>query len=67
MNATMIEPPWYRQLWPWILIALPASAVLACAVTIWLVLQSPDREVAHEIVVPVNEVLGKSSVVPPKQ
>jgi len=60
--------PWYRQFWPWLLIGLPASAVLGCAVTIWLVLQNPDHEVAHETgAAHVNDVLGRSSVVPPAE
>jgi hypothetical protein len=68
MNSAMLEPPWYRQMWPWILIALPSSAVIACAITLWFILQSPDREVAYDApIVAVNETLGKSSVVPPKQ
>ena len=28
--------PWYRQLWPWLLISLPASAVVAGFITLWL-------------------------------
>jgi len=54
-------------MWPWILIALPLSAVAACAITLWLVLRAPDREIARDAVMPVNEVMSKSSVVPPKQ
>ena len=66
MNSS-VACPWYRQFWPWMLIALPASAVLGCALSIWLVLQKPDREVAEDTpVTPVNHVLGHSSVVPPK-
>jgi len=28
--------PWWRQLWPWLLISGPALAAVGCAVTIWL-------------------------------
>lgn len=34
--------PWYRQFWPWFLIALPATAVIASAVTITLAVTSRD-------------------------
>ena len=56
--------PWYRQFWPWMLFGLPASAVIGCVITIWLVLAHPDREVAPDKI-PVNAVLGTNSVVPP--
>ena len=26
--------PWYKQVWPWILIALPSSAVIGCIISI---------------------------------
>ena len=28
--------PWWKQLWPWLLISGPAVAALGCAITIWL-------------------------------
>jgi hypothetical protein len=34
--------PWYRQFWPWFIIALPASAVVAGLYTLWLAGQSAD-------------------------
>ncbi|MBT8062655.1 MAG: hypothetical protein HKO64_00875 [Xanthomonadales bacterium] len=34
--------PWYRQFWPWMLIALPAAAVVACFITLWLALTHAD-------------------------
>jgi hypothetical protein len=57
---------WYRQFWPWLLIALPASAVIGCIVTIALVLQHPDREIAPDAPA-TSAVLGHNSVVPPKE
>lgn len=71
MNAptsTEIHPPWYRQFWPWALIALPSSAVIGCAITIYLVLANPEHEVPRDTgSAPVNEVLGRNSVVPPRE
>jgi hypothetical protein len=50
MNAvTHSEPlPWYREPWPWILIALPATAVVGCAITLYLALASADGMVARD-------------------
>lgn len=39
---------WYREPWPWILMAAPAAAVLAGAVTIGLAVQSFDGLVAED-------------------
>jgi hypothetical protein len=30
--------PWWKQLWPWLLISGPALAAVGCAITIWLAL-----------------------------
>lgn len=40
--------PWYRQPWPWLLMALPAIAVLAGFVTLWLAIRSDDGLVAGD-------------------
>jgi hypothetical protein len=34
--------PWYRQFWPWFIIALPASVVVASFITLWLAISNPD-------------------------
>jgi hypothetical protein len=34
--------PWYRQFWPWFIIALPASAVVAGLTTVWIAMQTTD-------------------------
>jgi hypothetical protein len=34
--------PWHRQFWPWVLIALPATTVVACFATILIAIGSSD-------------------------
>jgi hypothetical protein len=46
-QAAAIQP-WYRQFWPWFIIALPATAVIASFVTLWLALTHPDHLVIDE-------------------
>jgi len=40
--------PWYRQGWPWLLISLPASAVVGGIITIILAVQSPNALVVDD-------------------
>lgn len=40
--------PWYRQFWPWFLIALPGSVVIASFVTIWLAVSRPNPMVVDD-------------------
>ena len=40
--------PWYRHLWPWLLIAPPLAAVLGGAATLWLAIASDDGLVAKD-------------------
>ena len=46
--ATGEGVPWYRQFWPWFIIALPASAVVASFFTLWLAISNPDQLVVDE-------------------
>lgn len=39
---------WYRQFWPWFLIALPASAVIAGLVTVYIAIRGADDLVADD-------------------
>lgn len=34
--------PWYRQFWPWFIIALPASVVVAGFVTLYIAIKNDD-------------------------
>ena len=40
--------PWYRQFWPWFLISLPLSVVIASIVTINIAIQSDDGLVSDD-------------------
>ena len=44
------EPPtrWYRQFWPWVLIALPASAVIASLITVGIAVRNSDSLVVDD-------------------
>ncbi|MGI9232682.1 MAG: FixH family protein [Woeseiaceae bacterium] len=39
--------PWYRQFWPWFIIALPAAAVVGGLTTVWISLQTTDSLVVQ--------------------
>lgn len=41
-------PPWYRQFWPWFLISLPGSVVVASIITINLAIKTDDGLVTED-------------------
>ena len=47
MNATPPRP-WYRQLWPWLLIVPPAAAVIGGCLTLYLAVTRPDTLVRED-------------------
>ena len=60
MSATRL--PWYRQLWPWLLISGPAAVLVAGAVTIWIAFASADGLVAEDYYkegLRINKVLAR--------
>jgi hypothetical protein len=36
MSQNEIQKPWFKQLWPWLLISGPAVAAIGCVITIYL-------------------------------
>jgi hypothetical protein len=36
MTEQQTIKPWWKQLWPWLLISGPAVAMIGCIITIWL-------------------------------
>ncbi|MEW6688865.1 MAG: FixH family protein [Pseudomonadota bacterium] len=52
--------PWYKEPWPWILMAPPGAAIAAGAATLWLALASADGLVAEDYYkqgLAINQVL----------
>ncbi len=55
--------PWYRERWPWILMAGPAIAVVAGLTTAWLAIRSDDGLVIDDYYkqgLAINQTLGRS-------
>jgi len=55
--------PWYREPWPWILMAGPATVVVAGFVTAWLAVRSDDGLVVDDYYkqgLAINQTLGRS-------
>jgi len=56
--------PWYREPWPWILIALPLSAVIAGIATLIIAIEHEDALVAEDYYkqgLAINQVLERES------
>jgi hypothetical protein len=55
--------PWYREPWPWILMAGPALVVVAACYTAWLAVRSDDGLVVDDYYkqgLAINQTLGRS-------
>lgn len=63
MTATSIaQNPWYRERWPWILMAGPAAVLVAGGITTWIAFSTADGLVAQDYYkqgLAVNRVLEK--------
>lgn len=49
---TIDTEPWWKQGWPWFLISLPASVIVASAITYYVIVKYPDDETvqgAHKV------------------
>lgn len=64
MNANGVRAqPWYREPWPWILMAGPATVVVAGFVTAWLAVSSDDGLVLDDYYkqgLAINQTLSRS-------
>ena len=48
VESMLSDRPWYREPWPWILMSVPATAVVAGIITLWLAVSSADGLVAED-------------------
>lgn len=48
--STQTPRPWYRQLWPWLLIIPPLGAVIGGLLTLYLAVTRPDTLVHQSCV-----------------
>ena len=63
--ATTAATPWYREPWPWILMAGPAVVVVAGLATVWIAFATSDGLVAPDYYrqgLAVNKVLAKEEM-----
>ena len=54
--------PWYREPWPWILISLPATAVVAGLATVWIAATNADGLVVgdyYKAGLAINQTLAR--------
>ena len=54
--------PWYRQFWPWFIIALPLTAVIASITTLIIAAHDPDGLVADDYYkqgLAINQILDR--------
>ena len=47
-RTTLDTQPWYKQFWPWFLISLPLSAVIAGITTLFIAMDKPDGLVVDD-------------------
>jgi len=64
MNANSARTqPWYREPWPWILMAGPATVVVAGLITAWIAFHGEDGLVVDDYYkqgLAINQTLGRS-------
>ena len=48
MQETHTVKPWYKQFWPWVIIGLPTSVVIASVVTYFIALNGIDSVISKD-------------------
>ena len=61
-NSPLHSRPWYREPWPWFLISLPATAVIAGLATVWIAATIADGLVVgdyYKAGLAINQTLAR--------
>jgi hypothetical protein len=64
-TAMSSRRPWYREPWPWILMAGPLAVVLAGIVTVWLAVATEDGVVADDYYkrgLAINQTIARDEI-----
>lgn len=62
-QARTAAQPWYRQVWPWLLMLGPFVVIVAAFATLWLAIRSNDGLVADDYYkqgLAINQVLARA-------
>jgi uncharacterized protein len=63
-STTQFRPAWYREPWPWLLMAGPAAVIVAGAITTWLAVAHRDDLVVDDYYkqgLAINRVIEKEA------
>ena len=63
LTDNLAAKPWYREPWPWLLMAGPFAVVVAGFVTLWLAIRSDDGLVADDYYkrgLAINQTLSRA-------
>jgi len=64
-HAAHVAQPWYREPWPWLLMAGPAAVVVAGVITAWIAVVTNDGVVADDYYkrgLAINQTLARDAV-----
>jgi uncharacterized protein len=60
--SALPDRPWYKQLWPWLLMIPPVGAVIGGMLTVYLAVTRPDMLISKDCVRDgVTMVCGKAA------
>ncbi len=65
MNPALHSKPWYREPWPWLLMSLPLTAVIAGVATVIIAFQTADGLVVgdyYKAGLAINQTLARDDV-----